>query len=195
MRTILPSAVLGLLLGWIAGCGSAENTDNPVLVMETSMGTVKIELYQSRAPITVKNFLAYVDDKHYDGTIFHRVIDNFMIQGGGFSPEMKEKRTKAPIRNESNNGLTNDRGTLAMARTDEPNSATSQFFINVKDNGFLNRREAPDGVGYAVFGEVIDGMDVVDEIRFVPTRTLGGHENVPVKPVTIKSIRRVEKSK
>lgn len=177
-----------------AGCAKSAE-DGPVVVMETSMGTVKIELNQAKAPNTVKNFLAYVDDKHYDGTIFHRVIPDFMIQGGGFTPAMKEKRTKAPIRNESSNGLENDRGTLAMARTGDPHSATSQFFINVKGNDFLNRSKAPDGVGYAVFGKVIDGMDVVDKIRFVDTTTVRGQKDVPIEPVVIKSIRRVEKEK
>jgi peptidyl-prolyl cis-trans isomerase B (cyclophilin B) len=182
---------------------------NPVVVMETSEGTVKIELFINEAPRTVKNFLTYVEDKHYDGTIFHRVIPDFMIQGGGFTPEMKEKPARDPIKNESGNGLTNDRGTLAMARTNDPHSASAQFFINVKDNGFLNKAEAQDGWGYAVFGKVTDGMDVVDKIRNVKTETtkekvpvkkggkttfveVPGHENVPVEPVIIKSIRRVE---
>src|SRR5262249_22901351 len=141
------------------GVGSS----NPVVIIDTSMGTIKAELYESRAPITVKNFLAYVDEHFYDGTIFHRVMPDFMIQGGGFLPGMEEKKDKyAPIKNESHNGLTNDRGTLAMARTPDPDSATAQFFINVKDNPSLNlsTRDA----GYAVFGRVIEGMDVVDKI-------------------------------
>jgi len=166
---------------------------NPVLVMETSMGTVKIELYERDAPITVKNFLAYVNEKHYDGTIFHRVIPDFMTQGGGFLPGMKERRpSRNPIRNESYNGLRNERGTLAMARTNDPDSASDQFFINVKHNDFLDREKAKDRVGYAVFGRVLEGMEVVDRIRAVPTRTQGPHENVPIEDVLILSIRRVD---
>src|SRR5262249_51075093 len=142
---------------------------NPVVVMETSMGTVKMELFESKAPITVKNFLQYVDDKHYDDTIFHRVIKGFMIQGGGMTATMKEKPGRPPIKNESFNGLPNERGTMAMARTPIADSATAQFFINVVDNAFLDRANAGDGVGYCVFGRVTEGMDVVDKIRAVPT--------------------------
>jgi cyclophilin family peptidyl-prolyl cis-trans isomerase len=182
---------LPLLMFALTGCGSSG--PNPVVVTDTSMGTIKIELYQDKAPVTVENFLKYVDDKHYDGTIFHRVIEDFMIQGGGFLPGMKgEKPTRAPIRNESSNGLLNLRGTLAMARTGDPNSATAQFFINVKHNDFLDRARARDGVGYAVFGKVIDGMDVVERIREVKTHRVGPHDDVPVQDVVIKSIRRVE---
>ena len=170
-----------------------KGKDNPQVLMETSMGPVKIELYEALAPVTVKNFLSYVDDKFFDGTIFHRVIPDFMVQGGGFLPSMKEKGAGKPIINEGFNGLGNETGTLAMARTSNPNSATAQFFINVKNNRFLNRLANPDGAGYAVFGKVIDGMDVVDKIRQVETDTVGGHENVPVKTVTIQSIRRIEK--
>jgi cyclophilin family peptidyl-prolyl cis-trans isomerase len=162
------------------------------VVMETSQGTVKIELDPVKAPITVKNFLAYVDDKFYDGTIFHRVISNFMIQGGGFQPGMKQKATKPTIKNESSNGLSNACGTLAMARTSVPDSASSQFFINVKDNTFLDKAQAQDGVGYAVFGKVIEGMDVVDKIKAVKTGTKGGHGDVPLVDVVINSIRRAE---
>ena len=158
--------------------------------METSMGTIKIELNAAKAPITVENFLKYVDDKHYDGTIFHRVIADFMIQGGGFQPGLREKRTRDPIKNESGNGLSNERGAIAMARTNDPDSATAQFFINVKDNPGLDRARARDGVGYAVFGRVIDGMDVVDKIRRVETESRGGHDDVPVKDVIIRSVRR-----
>src|SRR4051812_25502023 len=134
---------------------------NTQVVMETSQGTIKIELEDDKAPITVKNFLGYVDEGFYDGTIFHRVISNFMIQGGGFEPGMKQKTTKGTIKNESTNGLSNKRGTLAMARTSAPDSATAQFFINVTDNGGLDRSRSQDGVGYCVFGQVIEGMDVV----------------------------------
>ncbi len=162
---------------------------NPVVVIETSLGKIKVELYQDKAPITVKNFLGYVDDKFYDGTIYHRVMSDFMIQGGGFEPGMKEKKTKDPIKNESKNGLSNKRGTIAMARTRVPDSASSQFFINVQDNDRLDRANAGDGVGYCVFGKVIEGLDVVDKIRAVQTGNRSGHENVPVEDVTIKSVR------
>jgi peptidyl-prolyl cis-trans isomerase A (cyclophilin A) len=163
-----------------------------VVVIETSKGTIKAELYGKAAPITVENFLKYVDKKHYDGTIFHRVIKDFMIQGGGFEPGMRgEKQSFAPIKNEAGNRLANERGTLAMARTSVPDSATAQFFINTVDNAFLDRVNSPDRVGYAVFGKVIEGMDVVDQIRAVPTRA----GDVPVNDVLIKSIRRVDPAK
>ncbi len=164
-----------------------------LITIQTSEGTIKAELDEEKAPVTVENFMLYVDDGQYDGTIFHRVIPSFMIQGGGFLPDMKQKPTKAPIRNEAGNGLTNDRGTLAMARTSVVDSATSQFFINTADNGFLNHRgETPDAFGYAVFGKVVDGMDVVDRIEKLPTGRAGHHDDVPVKPVVIQSIRRAE---
>jgi cyclophilin family peptidyl-prolyl cis-trans isomerase len=162
--------------------------------MNTSMGKVKVELFQDKSPVTVKNFLGYVDDKHYDGTIFHRVISDFMIQGGGFEPGIKPKNTGPQIRNESSNGVSNKRGTIAMARTGDPNSATDQFYINVKDNPGLDSKGGKPG--YAVFGKVIEGMDVVDKIRAVPTHAvmIAGRpmEDVPVEDVVIKSIRRVE---
>lgn len=164
-------------------------TANPKIVMDTSMGTIGIELFQDKAPITVQNILQYVDDQHYDGTIFHRVIPNFMIQGGGMEPGMKEKATKAPIKNEAGNGISNTRGTLAMARTNAPDSATSQFFINTKDNDFLDRAKSRDGVGYCVFGKVTEGMNVVDKIKDVETGNVGPHQNVPRQDVVIKSIR------
>ncbi len=179
------------LLGVTASCAGAEK--NPVVVMETSMGTIKIELYADKAPGTVKNFLGYVDDKFYDGTVFHRVIPDFMIQGGGFEPGMKEKKTKDSIKNESSNGLSNTRGSIAMARTPEPDSATAQFFINVKDNDSLDKANAGDGVGYCVFGKVTEGMDVVDKIKNVKTTKKGIHKDVPVEDVIIKSVRRAEK--
>lgn len=167
---------------------------HPIVLIETSMGDIKVELNQEKAPITVRNFLKYVDDKFYDGTIFHRVIADFMIQGGGFLPGMKEKKgTYPPIKNEAYNGLSNERGTLAMARTNVPDSATAQFFINVVDNVKLDRAFAGDGVGYAVFGKVIEGMEVVDKIRQVPVGARAGHENVPLEDVIIQSIRRVDK--
>jgi cyclophilin family peptidyl-prolyl cis-trans isomerase len=164
---------------------------NPTVVMETSAGTVKIELFEDKAPVTVKNFLAYVEDKHYDGVIFHRVIEDFMIQGGGFEPGMKEKKTKDPIKNESANGVSNEKYTIAMARTSDPDSATAQFFINVKDNKFLDGSATK--AGYAVFGKVVEGMDVVDKIKGVRTGTKAGHKDVPNEDVVIKSVRLVKK--
>ncbi len=153
--------------------------------LATSQGDIIVELDAAKAPKSVENFLTYVKDGHYDGTIFHRVIDNFMIQGGGMKPDMSEKATRAPIPLESRNGLTNVRGTLAMARTPAPNSATAQFFINLKDNAFLDQANSRDGNGYAVFGRVVSGMDVVDKIKAVPVGDKGGHQNVPTMPVTI----------
>ena len=163
---------------------------NTRVVMETSQGSLTIELEDDKAPITVKNFLAYVDEGFYDNTIFHRVISNFMIQGGGFEPGMRQKPTKASIRNESTNGLSNRRGTIAMARTNVPDSATCQFFINVKDNVGLDRAQAQDGVGYCVFGRVVEGMDVVDRIKGVATTRRSGHADVPQADVIIRSVRR-----
>jgi len=160
------------------------------VLIETSQGTIKAELDGDKAPITVANFLAYVDDKFFDDTIFHRVIPDFMIQGGGFAPGLRQKTTKQAIKNESGNGLSNQRGTLAMARTNVPDSATAQFFINLKDNTFLDKAKAQDGVGYCVFGKVTEGMDVVDKIEGVATGRRGMHENVPAQDVVIKSVRR-----
>jgi peptidyl-prolyl cis-trans isomerase A (cyclophilin A) len=154
--------------------------------LATSLGDIVVELDAAKAPKTVENFVAYVKAGHYDGTIFHRVIEDFMIQGGGMKPDMKEKPTRAPIALESKSGLTNVRGTLAMARTMDPNSATAQFFINVKDNPFLDQANARDGNGYAVFGKVVSGMDVVDKIRAVPVGDKAGHQNVPATAVMIK---------
>jgi cyclophilin family peptidyl-prolyl cis-trans isomerase len=175
---------------------------NPVVVMETNMGTIKIELFQDKAPITVKNFLQYAEDKHYDGTIFHRVKSDFMIQGGGFEPGMKEKKTRDPIKNESNNGISNLKYTVAMARVGRDvgdvkaaDSATAQFFINVEDNTFLDRAKAKDGAGYCVFGRVIEGSDVVDKIKAVDTGTVKGHDDVPTKDVIIKSVKLVKDKK
>lgn len=154
--------------------------------LATSMGDIVIALDPAKAPKTVDNFLQYVKAGHYDGTVFHRVIPNFMIQGGGMTADLKEKPTRPPIPLEARNGLVNARGTVAMARTMDPNSATAQFFINVNDNAFLNADQARDGNGYAVFGKVVAGMDVVDKIRNVPTGTKGMHDDVPTQPVTIK---------
>ena len=165
----------------------------PVVVIETSKGTIKAELWPDKAPRTVKNFLAYVKDKHYDGLIFHRVIKGFMIQGGGFTPDMQQKKVGAPIMNEARLDTPNDRGTLAMARTPDVHSATAQFFINHKDNAPLNHRaKTPDAWGYCVFGKVVEGMDVVDAIASVKTTTKNPYENVPAEPVIIKSIRQVK---
>ncbi|TGU70808.1 peptidyl-prolyl cis-trans isomerase [Geomonas terrae] len=166
---------------------------NPVVIMETSMGTVKIELFKDKAPISVRNFLSYVKDAYYDGTVFHRVIKNFMVQGGGLDESMQPKKTKFAIKNEATNGLKNVRGTLAMARTSVVDSATSQFFINVVDNAFLDHAgKTPDRFGYAVFGQVIEGMEVMDAIRDVKTTTKSGHQDVPVEPVVINSVRLAE---
>lgn len=167
-----------------------QQTTNPVVVIETSLGTIRVQLFADKAPITVKNFLQYVDERFYDGLIFHRVIKDFMIQGGGFEPGMKPRKTRPPIKNESSNGLSNLRGTIAMARTPDPDSATSQFYINVRDNTFLDRAKAQDGVGYCVFGRVIEGMEIVDKISLVKTTSRAGHRDVPEQDVIIKSIRR-----
>ena len=163
-----------------------------MVLVSTSLGDIKIELNQEKAPITVKNFLDYVNDKFYDGTIFHRVIGGFMIQGGGFTSDMTQKPTKAQIKNEAGNGLKNDVGTIAMARTNVVDSATAQFFINVKDNAFLNHtNESQQGFGYAVFGKVVEGTEVVDKIRGVPTGNSGGHQDVPRTAVVIEKAERV----
>lgn len=161
-----------------------------MVVFSTNHGDFTIELYPDKAPITVENFLSYVDAGFYDNTIFHRVIPGFVIQGGGFTEDMRQKPTEAPIKNEADNGLKNVTGTLAMARTSVPDSATSQFFINVKDNGFLDfKSKTPQGWGYAVFGKVISGMDVVHKIENVQTTSKGMHQDVPAEPVVIKSIK------
>lgn len=154
--------------------------------LATSEGDIVLELERDKAPKTVDNFLTYVKAGHYEGTIFHRVIPNFMIQGGGMTADMSEKKTLSPIPLESKNGLSNLRGTIAMARTANPNSATAQFFINVVDNAPLDQANARDGHGYAVFGKVVQGMDIVDKIKLVPTQNAGPHQNVPVKPVVIR---------
>jgi cyclophilin family peptidyl-prolyl cis-trans isomerase len=163
----------------------------PRVVMETNLGTIVLELNEEKAPLTVQNFLQYVDARHYDGMIFHRVIPTFMIQGGGYLPGLQEKATREPIRNESSNGLSNLRGTIAAARTSNPDSATAQFFINTVDNKTLDSVNAGGKVGYAVFGKVVAGMDVVDKISRVATGAAGGHNDVPVQNVVIVSVRRV----
>jgi peptidyl-prolyl cis-trans isomerase A (cyclophilin A) len=199
MRSTVMICMLVLGLGSSLGldaAGAQTDDKHPVVVIDTSMGEITVELDAEKAPISTENFLKYVDDKFYDGLIFHRVIPRFMIQGGGFDPELspKEKGRRAAIRNESGNGLTNTRGTIAMARTRDPNSATNQFYINHKDNPFLDQ-----GAGYAVFGKVTGGMDVVDKIastRTVQSRATDGQplEALPAEPIVIKSIRRKGKS-
>ncbi len=167
---------------------------DPLVEMKTSMGTVVIELYPDKAPLTVDNFLKYVNDRRYDGTVFHRVIPGFMIQGGGFGPDFSEKPARKPLRNEAANGLRNETGTIAMARTPDPHSATAQFFINVADNESLNFRfPTQEGYGYCVFGKVVKGMDVVNRIVKVQTGPgPAGHQNVPVKPIIIESAKVLE---
>jgi cyclophilin family peptidyl-prolyl cis-trans isomerase len=196
---VLCVAATPFLLAALLSDDNKASGKNPVVVMTTSMGKIKIELYPDKAPATVKNFLSYVDDKFYDGTVFHRVISNFMIQGGGFERGLKEKKTKEAIKNEASNGISNTRGTIAMARTDDPDSATAQWFISVKDNKGLDRSD--DQAGYAVFGKVIEGMDVVDKIKAVETHDAEAEtrrgkttfQDVPVGEVVIKSVRRLNK--
>jgi peptidyl-prolyl cis-trans isomerase B (cyclophilin B) len=180
-------------LSVLAAVTPVAGADNPKVIMDTSKGPLTIELYPKEAPETVSNFLAYVDAGFYNGTIFHRVIPNFMIQGGGFTPDMQQKPTRPPIKIESDNGLRNGRGTIAMARTQDPNSATAQFFINTVDNTFLNfTAKTPKGWGYAVFGKVVKGIDVVDEIAKVKTGAKEGHRDVPLETVTITSVKRAK---
>jgi len=180
-------AFMGLVVAGLGGW-SAYAQAAPSVQFQTSAGDFVIELNAEKAPKTVENFLQYVNDKHYEGTIFHRVIDGFMVQGGGFTASMAQKPTRGPIALEAANGLHNDRGTIAMARSGNPNSATSQFFINVVDNAGLNAPQ-PDGFGYAVFGKVSSGMETIDKIRTLPTGTKAGMQNVPLTPITINSVR------
>jgi cyclophilin family peptidyl-prolyl cis-trans isomerase len=179
-----------LVMAGSVSVAGAQEAENPVVVIETSMGEIAVELFRERAPRTVENFLTYARDGYYSGTVFHRVIPGFMIQGGGLTADLERKPTRPPIANEATNGLRNERGTVAMARTSEVRSATSQFFINTSDNVALDHKGmAPAEYGYAVFGRVIEGMDVVDQIEKVRTGSRGGHQNVPVDPVTITAIR------
>ena len=188
------TAICSLVLAVVAA-GSARAA-NPVVVIETNHGTIKVELYEEKSPGTVKNFLSYVDDKHYDGLIFHRVIEGFMVQGGGMEPGGKEKKTKPAIKNEAANGISNKQWTIAMARTPEADSATSQFFINTVDNLFLDKKQDPNEIGYCVFGRVIEGMDVVAKIEKVEKKPVAkGKPSVPVEDVVIKSVKRVEAKK
>jgi peptidyl-prolyl cis-trans isomerase A (cyclophilin A) len=188
MNRTLP--LLSALFFSMAVPDGAAAQANPQVLIKTSKGEIVVELYPAKAPATVENFLKYVDEKHYDNTIFHRVIGNFMIQGGGFTADMRQKPTRSPIKLESQNGLKNDTGWLAMARTSVPDSATSQFFINVVDNAMLNHPQ-PDGHGYAVFGKVVKGMDTVEAIKAVRTVSTGMHRDVPADAVVIQSVSRV----
>jgi len=184
MKSLLAGlALLGMLVPAFAA--------NPVVEMQTSQGTIEIELFEDQAPKSVKNFLSYANRGAYDGTIFHRVIDGFMIQGGGFDEKMNQKPTSAPVENEAKNGLRNETGTLAMARTSDPHSATSQFFINLVDNTALDY-PSRDGWGYAVFGKVTKGFDIVQKIARVKTGNVGFHQNVPLEPVVIESVKVVK---
>lgn len=185
---------LGLILIPIAGLATPAERSRPLVKLETSMGEIVLELNAEKAPATVANFLQYVKDGFYNGTVFHRVINGFMIQGGGFDANLSQKPTRAPVKNEADNGLTNDTYTIAMARTQIPDSASSQFFINVADNKMLNHRDkTPQGWGYAVFGKVVKGQEVVDKIKAVATGNRGMHQNVPGEPVTIIKATVVEK--
>ena len=196
MRAIITGCLVALAVS--VGLASAQEADragepreNPMITIKTSKGDVQVELFEQEAPETVANFLQYVDDGFFSGTIFHRVIPGFMVQGGGLDQDLRQKETRAPVRNEAANGLKNERGTLAMARTQVVDSATSQFFINLVDNDFLNHtRPDPRGFGYCVFGRVVEGLDVVDAIAQVRTASKGPHETVPVEPVEILEVVR-----
>ncbi len=191
LKRFVLALLVTLAFGTVAAAAETPApAKNPVVLMETTLGNIKIELFQKEAPISVKNFLDYVNSGFYSGTIFHRVIPNFMVQGGGFTDALKKKPGKAPIKNEATNGLKNDRGTLAMARTSVVDSATSEFFINVINNDFLNHQnETQRGYGYAVFGKVVEGMDVVDKIVNTPQQAVNMlFQNLPTKAVVIKSV-------
>lgn len=196
--SVIKRIVSSVLLSMCAFCmfsslPASAAAEDPVVKLETNYGDILLRLDARKAPMTVSNFVQYVKAGHYDGTIFHRVIKDFMIQGGGMTPDLKEKPTRAPVKNEASNGLQNKKYTVAMARTREPHSATAQFFINTKDNAFLNYRSAtPEGWGYAVFGKVIKGQNVVDKIAAVPTGSRGYHDDVPNEPVIIKRATVVE---
>lgn len=166
--------------------------ETKLIKLTTTKGNIVIKLFSDKAPETVKNFLNYTENGNYNGTIFHRVIENFMVQGGGLMPDMSEFASNAPVVNESNNDLSNKKGTIAMARTSDPHSATSQFFINLKDNDFLDKKNAPDGYGYCVFGEVVEGMDIVENIGTVSTGNTGGHGDVPQEPIVVEKVEVIE---
>ena len=195
-KTITILMVLLIVCAAATGLASEKKEkgkENPMVIMDTSLGSIKIELWADKAPITVENFLRYVDEGFYNGTIFHRVIPNFMIQGGGFTKDMNQKATHEPIKNEAAAELKNKRGVIAMARTQVVDSATAQFFINVVDNDFLDHQsKTPQGYGYAAFGEVVDGMDVVDKIRNVKTTSVGPYQDVPAEAVIIEKVERVK---
>ena len=186
LRLLVVAGVVVLTLS----ASDSRAQDNPLVVMETSLGNITLELFQDRAPVSVENFLQYANDGFYDGTVFHRVIQQFMIQGGGMTSDLQQKPTRVPIRNEATNGVSNERGTIAMARTNVVDSATSQFFINTVNNARSLDNTGTDArsYGYAVFGRVTAGMDVVDRIAAVPTRSQGPHQNVPVEPVVITGV-------
>ena len=188
LRALISATLVACAALLATGAPAQEGLPNPQVVIDTNYGSITLRLYRDKAPATVENFLAYVEDGFYDGTLFHRVIPNFMIQGGGLTPDMQEKPTRGPIVNESRNRLHNIRGTIAMARTGDPDSATAQFFINQRSNLRLDWQ--PGAPGYTVFGEVIDGLQVVDFIATSPTQQVGPHADVPVEPVLIRSIRR-----
>ena len=192
MKRVLFGLILFAFLS-VATAVETESADaNPLVRMETNQGTIMLELYPEKAPESVDNFLRYAEDGFYDGTIFHRVIKGFMIQGGGFTQDMQRKRFRSPIVNEADNGLSNRTGTIAMARTSEPHSATAQFFINVSDNTPLDfRGRTPRGWGYAVFGRVVEGMDIVGKIENTATTTRGGHSDVPADNIIIEKVRRI----
>jgi cyclophilin family peptidyl-prolyl cis-trans isomerase len=191
LRTACLTLSLALLLPWAAHAADGQAAGaHPQVAIETTLGTITVELFDDRAPVSSKNFLDYVNAKFYDGLIFHRVIPNFMVQGGGFTPDLTQKPTRDPIKNEASNGVHNGRGTLAMARTAEPNSATAQFFINVAENNFLDHQDdTVRGMGYAVFGRVVNGMDVVDKIVGQPTTSVGPMADIPVTPVVMKRVQ------
>ncbi len=186
-------AAMMILLSTIVLVSHPQAGENPMVKMTTNFGVIEIELFQDEAPDTTANFMQYVNEGYFDGLIFHRVIPNFVIQGGGFEPGMKQKTTNAPIENEADNGLKNERGTLSMARTSDPHSATSQFFINLKDNDFLDHKaKDTNGWGYAVFAKVVSGMDVVDAISQAPTGNVGMHSDVPVEDVVIEKAEQTQ---
>ena len=191
LRSALAACLGCFMIGMLSTNVFAEG--NPMVVIKTSKGEIKLELFADKSPVTVENFLQYVKDGHYDGTVFHRVIDGFMVQGGGMDANMKEKKTRAPIKNEASNGVSNKKYTVAMARTNDPNSATAQFFSNLVDNDFLDPN--PRSAGYAVFGQVSAGNEIVDAIGKVKTGNKGFHQDVPVEPIVIESVKIVEAAK
>lgn len=193
MKSIRKLTVFVLLQFLLVTAGHTQSKENPMVRMTTNFGVIEIEMFSEQAPVTTANFMQYVNDGFFDGLVFHRVMPGFVIQGGGFEPGMKHKDTNAPIQNEADNGLKNDRGTLSMARTGDPHSATSQFFISLKDNDFLNHTgKNANGWGYAVFGKVVSGMDVVDAIAKTPTGSKAGHDNVPVEDAIIEKAEQIE---